>query len=130
MFLNTLLILIVSIGEWPRFPCGRIAFGCLHLSGNCFSRLGEFPPFWSLSQAENGALGYSSFPVNTHSQQWDTPYTPASFTWRAVPMNQPPLQPCLIRITFVCSYSALVSYSEFSVEAGSGGHGGERGRRL
>lgn len=44
MVFNTLLILIVSIGEWPRFPCGCIAFGCLQFSGNCFSRLGESPP--------------------------------------------------------------------------------------
>lgn len=43
MVFNTLLNLIVSTGEWPRFPCGRIAFGCLQLSGNCFSRLGYHP---------------------------------------------------------------------------------------
>lgn len=70
LLFNTLLILIVSTGRWPTFPCGRVVFGCLQLFGNCFSRLGFYPPppFWSLSQAENGALGYSWFPVNAGSQ--------------------------------------------------------------
>lgn len=54
MVFNTLLILIVSTGEWPRFPCGRIAFGCLQLSGNCFSRLGESSPPHHLLESEPG----------------------------------------------------------------------------
>lgn len=53
MVFNTLLILIVCTGERPRFPCGRIAFGCLQLSGNCFSRLG-YPPSLPVLESEPG----------------------------------------------------------------------------
>lgn len=64
MAFNTLLILIVSTGEWPRFPCGRIAFGCLQLSGNCFSRLGEFPPH---------PLHLSGVWARPRTEPWGTP---------------------------------------------------------
>lgn len=40
------------------------------------------PPFWSPSQAENGALGYSSFPVSAGSQLGHAVHT-------SLPMKQP-----------------------------------------
>lgn len=88
---NQTLVLIVFTGEWPRFPCGCVAFGCLQLSGNCFSRLG-YPPlplFWSVSQSENGALGYSSFPVSTHAAN-TRKRTHTSVARRAVPREPAP----------------------------------------
>lgn len=51
--MNKLLILIVSTGGWPRFPSGRVAFGCSQFSGNCFSRLG-YHPSTSFLESEPG----------------------------------------------------------------------------
>lgn len=74
MIFNTLLILIVGIGEWPSFPCGRVAFGFLQLSGNCFSRLGEPPSppsgVWARPKAEPwGTPRFLWTHTHTHSQQ-------------------------------------------------------------
>lgn len=72
---NTSLILIVLTGERPGFSCGSIAFGCLHFSGNCFSRLGCSTASTlseSRSRAKYGALGCSVFPAGAHAANWRT----------------------------------------------------------
>lgn len=72
---NTWLILIVLTGERPGISCGSIAFGCLHFSGNCFSRLGCSTASTlseSRSRAKQGASGCSVFPAGAHAANWRT----------------------------------------------------------
>lgn len=78
---NTLLTLSVCIGGQPGFPYGCIAFGCLQVAGNDYSRRSRNtsppPPApnsnpWILSRAEDGALGCPSFPLNALGQLCDS----------------------------------------------------------
>lgn len=107
---NTLLILIVIIGDQPGFPCGRITFGYLQVFGNCFSRhWSSSTPLSPSCSLSHRASGFSSFPVNPHGQHGDRPYT-------AVTGEEFPLQLRLIRITFMCSYSMLVTFRGKAVQ--------------
>lgn len=69
-----MLILIVSTGGGPRFPSGRVAFGCSQFSGNCFSRLG-YHPSTSFLECEPGPE-WSPGVLLVSCERLDAPHAP------------------------------------------------------